>query len=190
MVQVKITHIDSDLREALQGLAKATGDLKPALRGMGEFLMESTQDRIKAGGPGPDGKPWAPLSPAYLLVKKGPGTLRESGQLMDTIHWQLIGDTGVAVGSSKVYAAIQQLGGTVKHKARTQENAHRDDGRFMSKRSAKRRKTVYQISLSHIGAHATTIPARPFLGVSNRDREVLLAKLQAYLRASLGKGRS
>lgn len=190
MVQVKITHIDSDLREALQKLAKATGDLKPALRGIGEFLMESTQGRIKAGGPDPDGKPWAPLSPAYLLVKKGPGTLRESGQLMDTLHWQLIGDTGVAVGSSKVYAAIQQLGGTVKHKARIQENAHRDDGRFLSKSSAKRRKTVYQISLSHIGAHAITIPARPYLGVSQADRAILLAKLRAYLLAAVGKAPS
>lgn len=190
MVFVKITHIDSDLVDALKGLAKATGDLKPALRGVGEYLRESTQNRILAGGPAPDGTPWVGLSPATLLTKKGPGVLRESGQLMDTITWQLQGDTGVAVGSSKVYAAIQQLGGKAKHQARTQENAHRDDGRFMSQRAAKRRKTVYQISLSHIGAHTTTIPARPYLGISEHDRAVLLEKLQAYYRAAAGKGGS
>ena len=53
MAFVKIQVDDQALTVALQGLLKATGDLRPALRGIGEYLLESTQARIRAEGPGP-----------------------------------------------------------------------------------------------------------------------------------------
>ena len=178
MVQVKIEVKDQAVTVALQALARAAGDVRPALRGIGEYLRESTQRRILAGGPGPDGSPWPALSPAYLLTKQGPGMLRESGQLMETIVWQLVGDTGVAVGSNKVYAAIQQLGGKTR--------PHRI--------VAVNKKALFWPGAAHpVGAvnhPGSKIPARPYLGVSQADRTVLLLKIRAYLLAAAGKAPS
>lgn len=178
MAFVKIDVKDQALQAALQGLAKATGDVRPALRGIGEYLLESTQDRIRREGPGPGGEAWPSLSPAYLLTKQGPGMLRESGQLISTLAWQLLGDTGVALGSNKVYAAIQQFGGQTK--------PHRI--------VAVNKKALFWPGAAHpVGAvnhPGSKIPARPYLGVSQADRTILLQKLRAYLLAATGKAPS
>src|ERR1017187_3298377 len=46
-----------------------------------------------------------------------PATLIQSGQLIASIRVITIGATSVTVGSDKIYAAIQQLGGTIKPKS-------------------------------------------------------------------------
>ena len=175
---VKILVEDQALTVTLQAVAKAMGDPKPPLRAIGEYLRESTQLRIRAEGPGPNGEAWPDLSPAYLLVKKGPGKLRESGQLLATLTWQLVGESGVAIGSNKVYAAIQQFGGQTK--------PHRI--------VAVNKKALFWPGAAHpvkaVNHPGSKIPARPYLGVSQADRTVLLLKLRSYLAAAAGKAPS
>jgi phage virion morphogenesis protein len=176
MVQIKISYDDTEVRRALLALYMRSRDLKPVLRSIGEYVMESTQKRIKAGGPAPDGTPWQALSPGYLLVKKGPGLLRESGQLLDTLHWQLEGDAAVAIGSNKVYAAIHQFGGKTK--------AHRIEARNGKALAWPGAKHPVK-GVNHPGSE---IPARPFLGISAKDREVLLRKLKRALERAARNG--
>lgn len=98
----------------LQRIAERAEHLPDVLTELGEVLVPSVYARFVAGV-APDGEPWAPLAPRTLRRKKGPGILRESLALQDSIHYQVEGDT-LHVGTDVVYGAIHQLGGTIKHK--------------------------------------------------------------------------
>lgn len=206
MVQIQIEANTRILTHALQGLAREVKDLRPALGHIGEAVKESTQNRILAGGPGPDGQAWPALSPAYLLQKKGPGLLRESGQLLDSITWKVKGDQAVAIGSNKVYAAIHQFGGTIKKAARSGTLRLRTDakGNLLRQGSVGRslpgpktalasqgavfaRKAHKRFVERHFttGAHTATVPARPFLGLSGQDETRVLEIIREHLRKAL-----
>lgn len=103
---------DREVTAALNRLLKATSDMSPVLAAIGEGIVERTKQRFGAGA-GPDGIPWAPNSPVTLSRKKsGKGPLHgESGDLARQFHYIVSGNT-LTVGSSMVYAAMQQFGGT------------------------------------------------------------------------------
>jgi phage virion morphogenesis protein len=151
---------------ALEGLARLKAGLQARtglLKTLGEYLTESTKQRIRDGGPAPDGTPWKPLQPLTLELKKNKdhGILWDSGMLKDTLAFELEGEDAVAIGSMMVYARIHQEGGTIKPK----------DGRKALKVPGRGfRRSV-------------TIPARPYLGVSGADRAVLEKKVLAWLKS-------
>lgn len=158
---------DQVARDALAHLARELSPPTAILRGIGEFLRDSAQERIGAGGPAPDGTAWAPLTPLTLKLKKNPdrGILRDEGHLQESIAWQLDGDDTVAIGSRMVYARIHQFGGTIKPKPGSGKKALRVPG---------------------VGPRASVrIPARPYLGVSQADQEVLEKKVVGWLKRLL-----
>jgi phage virion morphogenesis protein len=109
---IEVQFDDREIREALQRLSNATANLTPALQEIGEVLMESTKDRF-GSLTGPSGERWPANSPVTLQNKPGNRPLTgETGALMDTIHWQLLSNNAVAIGSPMEYAAMQQFGGT------------------------------------------------------------------------------
>lgn len=150
---------------ALQGLAKLKAGLRARsglLNTLGEYLVESTKQRIREGGPAPDGTPWKPLQPLTLELKKNKdhGTLWESGMLKDTLAFELEGEEAVAVGSMMVYARIHQEGGTIKPRE--------------GKKALRVPKAGFRRSV--------TLPARPFLGLGGQDLSNLEKKVVAWLR--------
>jgi phage virion morphogenesis protein len=150
MVEVEID--DEEIRRALQHLLEVSGNLRPALQEIGERLTESTKHRFETIT-GPDGRRW-PLNSVLstLLYKDGDRPLTgETGALMDTIHWQLVGDDAVEIGSPMEYAAMQQFGGT-------------------------------KAEFPHLWGD---IPARPFLGISDDDKDAILDEIQAHIEAAL-----
>lgn len=131
---------DAELRAALSELIGKLRDPQSAMRDIGEHMLRSVDSNFKAQR-APDGSPWAQLSDVTLLrritrrkgtlskrrtetggrtlTKKGQQILanarilRDSGNLQDTIAYQLTdGGRGVAVGTNRVYGAMQQFGGT------------------------------------------------------------------------------
>ena len=110
--RVTITVDDAAVRAQLERLLARVQHPTDALREVGEVLQQSTQRRF-ATETAPDGTHWAPNSPVTLARKTSRHILTDSGLLGDTIHYQLTADRqGVAVGSNRVYAAMQQFGGT------------------------------------------------------------------------------
>ncbi|MFM9881238.1 MAG: phage virion morphogenesis protein [Burkholderiaceae bacterium] len=132
MVSIKIN--DKQVLQVLGQLTARAKNLRPAFAEIGEDVVESTKARF-ATATAPDGKPWQANSQVtidrYLGLfknsRKKDGTLSKAGQtrsagklpltgetksLRTTINYQLKGDNGVAIGSPKVYAAMQQFGGT------------------------------------------------------------------------------
>ncbi|MBI3130517.1 MAG: phage virion morphogenesis protein [Acidobacteria bacterium] len=153
-------------QQALAGLAKLRAGLRSRtglLNTLGETLVESTKQRIRDGGPAPDGTPWKPLQPLTLELKqnKDRGILWDSGMLKDTLAFDLEGDEAVAIGSMMIYARIHQEGGTIKPKAG--RKALNVPGRGLRR--------------------SVNIPARPYLGMSSADKAVLERKVIAWLKS-------
>jgi len=87
-------------------------DLVPAFYEVGEYLLESTQDRM-SDEVSPDGKAWEPLSVNTLeqkdLNNQSSKILRGYGTLADTLNYQISGNQ-LMFGSNMEYAASHQFG--------------------------------------------------------------------------------
>jgi phage virion morphogenesis protein len=157
---IRIQIDDAEVRRALGGLAARLANMRPFYKNVGEELVQSTKERFDAQRD-PEGRPWKKDLPGTWARKKTKRILRESGQLQDTIHYQADGDQ-VLIGSNRVYAAIHQFGGQTK--------AHTI--RPKNKKALAWPGAAHPVkSVRHPGSK---IPARPFLGMSERDKARIL----------------
>lgn len=205
MSGVTIQIDDTEVMEALARLHAASGNLAGVYKNIGEELLQSTQGRFRAGK-GPDGKAWAPLSKRHAEAKRKAGhssaILVMRGYLSGGIRYQADAD-GVQVGTDRPYGAVHQFGGDIQMPARTQA-AHTSvrtepltgtrmgkDGKPKAWTLAagtlqfRRRKDAGQAGVSArtltIGEHTVTIPARPYLGLSEDDRAASLDVIADHL---------
>jgi phage virion morphogenesis protein len=111
MINVEID--TSQITAELNRLLARTGNLSPALRGIGESLTESTKKRFETYT-GPDGVMWEANSDVTYERKADRSgiPLTDHGTLGNTIAYQLQGGDALLIGSSMEYAAMQQFGGT------------------------------------------------------------------------------
>ena len=169
MIIIKVD--DKQVLDMLAELARRCHNLEPAMRKIGDAMVDSTKLRF-ASATDPDGELWAKNStettiPFYLAAMGGAykkdGNLRkrgvalrgfkkpltgESKALQTTINYQLNGPNSVQIGSPMEYAAMQQFGG------------------ITSPRSM---------------IPGKTIPPRRFLGMSAADRVSILDIVGSYL---------
>lgn len=170
---IEIDLDDREVLDALNELMRRASDPEPALRLIGEKLVDSTKQRFVDGGD-PEGAPWVPNTPLTLELYlseygsnfKQDGSLSAEGAtrlgakkpltgktcaLQTTINYQVVDDT-LMIGSPEPYAAMQQFGGTTAANSMIPGKA---------------------------------IPARPFLGLSNEDRDDILDIVKGYLSEAL-----
>lgn len=105
------TQVDNQrVLDALNGLMKRAGDVRPALQDMGEYFIESTKRRFTSKT-APDGTRWEDNS-AVTEAHKGRNDplIGESRRLANEIHYRATA-TSLEWGSSLVYAGMQQFGG-------------------------------------------------------------------------------
>ena len=157
----------SEVGGILGRAAHAWGDPVPILRAIGTGLAANTRNRFDRGV-APDGAPWAELSPAYAPMKKGPGILRESGDLQGSITFDVDGNV-LSVGTNKIYGAIHQFGGTIRP------------------RSAK--VLVFRLAFGVVKARKVAIPPRPFLGIGPEDEDTILDVAEVFMARALARGR-
>lgn len=158
-VQIKVD--DASVRRALSTLSGRVGQLWPALKNIGEYMVRSTWERFDAQKD-PGGTPWAPLKNTTLLRKRGSKILIETSRLRDSIVYK-VSEREVAIGTNVVYAAIHQFGGKTKP----------------TTIRAKSKKALFWPGAAHpvssVRHPGSTIPARPFLGISEEDRQEIAA---------------
>ena len=150
------------VQAALREMARLGRQPATLLRPIGAILASNTKDRFDAGTD-PTGQRWAPLHPAYLAVKRGPSVLKASLQLQKSITFRVAGDE-LAIGTNKVYAAIHQFGGTIRPK--------KPGGRLIFRDAA---------GQAWGAARQVTIPARPYLGISDGDARDILDTVEIVL---------
>jgi len=171
---ITVTFESAPVLARLAEIARRVDDLSPAMRGIGELMVESTKERFNSST-GPDGQRWkanalgtvlarlAKIKGAYSkrdgrLTKKGATAvtskkpLVDTGILQDTIRYQLTaGGKGVEIGTNR-FAGEWEDGAAVHQ----------------------------------FGSRKGTIPARPFLGLSASDEREVLAVLDRFLRQAIG----
>ena len=162
---------DERLQAGLQRLialgAKGSPQGVSALRQIGSRLVASVIDRFETVS-GPGGVPWKKSGRA---AREAGQTLTDTGRLRSSIAYNLTPD-GIEVGTNVVYAAIHQFGGEIRQQGRSQVLAFNARGnRFASRRATRARKTgAVRVSFAQIAARVIEMPARPFLGLDDRDR--------------------
>lgn len=115
----------------LQGMLARAKDFRPVLTEIGVDMTESTIQRFNTAT-APDGTPWAVNSAATLarysglFARKKDGTLKKKDQVKiankkpltaegtlgkSSINSQILSENAVGIGSTRLYAAMQQFGG-------------------------------------------------------------------------------
>lgn len=142
------------------------------LRAIGVALVEETNQRFEAGK---DvwGTAWAKLNPAYAMIKRGPGILRESRMLQRSITFQVTGNR-VAVGSNRIYAAVHQFGAVITPKGA---------GALSFKLGVATKKGGVRKAFVH--AKSVTIPQRPYLGFGPKDQRAVMETLEVFIGRAL-----
>ncbi len=146
----------NDLRRHLRRLIALGRNLQPALHDIADLGENSTRLRFRTET-GPDGNKWKPSLRAILT---GGSTLTKDGHLSDSVSGHATADSAVW-GVNRVYAAIHQFGGQIRAKA-GMLRFRLANGAFVQKASI-------------------TLPARPYLGVNDEDREDILDILQGHI---------
>jgi phage virion morphogenesis protein len=106
---------DDAVNAALLRASAAVGDISPLLADIGAYLVQSMQDRLKAGQT-PDGKPFAPRAPATVARydrqgERYGGVLWKSGSLHNQIFASVSGQE-LTIASPMAYAAMMHFGGS------------------------------------------------------------------------------
>ena len=154
---IEIEYDNREVLDALNRLARASSDLRPAMREIAVALESAAEDSFQRES-SPNGNPWAALSPhtqaQRAKQKKWPGQiLHVGGELVKCITSHYDSHTAVA-GTDLEYAPTHQHGA--------------DQGAFGTTK-----KTGRPIPFGDI-------PARPFLGRSDDLDEEILDILQRH----------
>ena len=179
---IRITISSPELTEALRQLGQRLDNLTPALRDIRDLLVTTTKRRFR-DSKAPDGTPWAPNKPITLerflsksyggdVPRKRDGSLKapaarrlagkkpligESERLSQEIAGNVSGNT-VEITSNEPYSAVQQFGAAQGAFGRTRRGGPIPWG---------------------------TIPARPFIGISDSDREGIAETIAEHLEGKL-----
>ena len=163
-VGITITVQDTAVLSGLAAMKAVADDLAPVLADIGAELESSTVKRF-ISNVGPDGVPWSPSARAKA---EGTPTLVQHGHLRDSIHYEVAGDA-VEVGSNLIYAGIHQVGGTISAKGEALAFTLANGAFVMTK--------------------SVTIPARPYLGMSDNDNATVLDIVGEHLARAAGGAR-
>lgn len=148
MVLIDAKIDDRDLQRVLSRKLKECDDLAPLMRRLAGVMADAVEENFDQ-----EGRPrWAPLQPRTIKARERKGhwpgkILQLRGRLASSIVTDY-GKTQARVGTNLIYAAIHQLGGTIKRPPRQR----------IGKAQGKPAKG-YEIR----------IPARPFLSLTQGD---------------------
>jgi phage gpG-like protein len=154
-VEMRYTLDDAEMLAQIDALLARGGNLKPGLEDIGQDMVTVTTHAFELQR-SPEGVPWPPSAAAkregrQTLVDRG---LR--GGLMGSFSY-VVGEAGVVYGTNVLHAAFHQLGYTLRPRV--------SQGHW------------YEQLVKEI----VSVPARPFVGGSERDVARWEATLRDYL---------
>lgn len=169
---INVEFEDREIREALKRLERAGGDLEPAFRDIGEYLLISHRERFDKEQ-APDGNKWEPLSDATLRRKMLKGVRRAKGKKRKS----LTTSRGTKAGAINALARSKTL---------VESGDLRDLLRYATTKQSLQFGTDRIYGATHqFGDPKRNIPAREFIGLSEADEKEILAILSRHLEASM-----
>jgi phage virion morphogenesis protein len=173
MAKITVRLNDTLVLDRLRQLLDNLGDLRPAMREVAGVMADEAESSLE-GQRAPDGTPWETLADSTIeeRTKLGywPGRiLQRTGRLAASISSDF-GPNFAVAGTNVEYAAAHQFGAKTKPTEIRPRNkkALAFGGRVGAK-------------VNHPGS---TIPARPFLGLSQDGEDEVLDILEAHLSAT------
>lgn len=160
-VRVTVKVQDAEVKAALGRAAAAAEDMTGLMDRLGAALVASTQLRFDEQV-SPAGVPW---TRSLRAASVGGKTLLDRGRLRASITHRPARDR-VEVGTNVRYAAVHQLGATIT--AKTPKGLR------------------FRIGNAWVTKRQVTIPARPFLGLDEFDREEIVALTTDWMRERAG----
>lgn len=188
---------DAAVLARLAEIGRRVDDLSPALRGIGEILVESTKERFDTST-GPDGQQWPRLAAstvlgrleqitgafaAYTNVK----TRKEGLTRVGNKKGAYLKDGSLSTRSRRALEAVTPLVDTgelrdgIRYQVTDKRTLEVGTNRFVGEW------TGGSAAVHQFGNKKGTIPARPFLGISAADRGEVLAILDRFMEQALGK---
>lgn len=165
-VNINVRIEDIGVRAVILDMQRRTGDLRPAMKIVGETVLASILRNFESGG-----RP-VPWKPSKRSAKTGGKTLIRTGELMRSINYRA-GSNRVVISANKKYAAIHQFGGKTPAQII----------------SARVKKALYWPGAKHpvksVRHPGSLIPARPFLMVQDEDWTEIKNALNNYLMRRL-----
>ena len=167
MITIKVK--DKQVQDRLSEIVSRAKNMRPAFLEIGEDLVETTKQRF-ASAQAPDGTPWAANSPVTVARFLGQtagnfkkdGSLSRKGQQRSSGKKPLTGETRTLASTINYQlkgATGVSIGSPQKYAAMQQFGGKKSD-------------------FPHLWGN---IPARPFLGVSEKDRTNILDITARYL---------
>ena len=170
------------LSRTIGAMLKKIKDRRPLMREISQIMLKAVQQNFETEGKRVGGWPQLKASTLKDRKRKGytSGMLIRRGNLFRSISARDTNDEAV-VGTNKVYARIQQEGGTINMASRSETFI-----RSRYKKGDKKGKFKKGKGTSGQGftfkAHSIIIPARPFLKVNKEDlKEMKHVILRYYL---------
>lgn len=153
---------DGVFEAALGRIIAGFDNTEPLAEIFGGYLESSTLERFETET-APDGQPW---SKSLRVQTEGGQTLNKDGGLKASIHAEPANGS-VRWGSNKIYARIQNDGGTIRAKGGGKLTFRLPGG------------------LGFRSVDQVTLPARTFLGINAEDEAELVTLAEEYA-ADLG----
>ncbi|WP_234689393.1 phage virion morphogenesis protein [Allorhizobium ampelinum] len=169
--------IRDGLSPTLNRLVTISDDSAEIMSDIAAYLLTSTQQRFERET-GPDGQKWQGLKARTASARAGRGRKARGADhiLRDTVRLYSSLTTAsdarsATVGTNVEYAAIHQFGGVIKQDARTQKLSLKRIRGSKKVRFVKAGAKGATERDATIGAREITIPARPYLGINDADRD-------------------
>ncbi|MGE4545832.1 MAG: phage virion morphogenesis protein [Pedobacter sp.] len=166
---------DDAVQKRLRDIERAAGDLTPAMKNIGEHMLQSTEENFRTET-GPDGQPWQDVSPATRARKRHQKVLTESGHLRGTVNYRA-NRKSVRVGTNAPYAEPHQFG---------------FDGIVQVPQQNRLVKQAFGKKLKHpvwatVGAFSFEqhIPQREFLGIGRDDTAEIVSILEDHFAGAI-----
>lgn len=144
---------DDEVRAGLQRLIDRTGNIRPALVEIGEAMTESTKRRFETST-GPDGEAWLLNSWLSTLLYKE-------------------GDTPLISGKSGGGSLMNTIHPEMDGDFAVEIGSNKDQAAMMQFGGTK-------AEFPHLWGD---IPARPYLGISDQDKAVVLGIIERHLNS-------
>jgi phage virion morphogenesis protein len=189
---IKVTDNFEKAAEVLDRVARRAGNTVGLMRQFTGIMHDQVEENFaKEGRPGK----WKPLAASTIRRRKAKGNwpgkiLQVRGRL--ATGWEPKYDNNSAVyGTNVKYAAIQNFGGTTKHAAMSRvlhfgkvHEARRGENSVGPGRPTRSFAKPGKAKLGmkvEVGAHETTIPARPFLYIGPEGVQKMIDAAKAWL---------
>lgn len=184
MADITIT-LSGDFEAGLRRIAHALEHMRPVMAQFGEYQLGEIENRF-ATQTDPDGEKWVNLKPSTWARKKNDKILTETTRLRGSFGYDA-DDQAVDIGSPVKYAATHQFGAEISIQPREREVYYSigKDGRPGNRFTKKSRAGFAQ--RVRVGNYTVRIPARPILGIVDRDIDYLVELVADHLQKA-GQG--